>query len=115
MAEAATTILLLQDLLVVLLLVILPCIARSSPTDHITIRFLTIKAMIRFGMAILARLFFLQRLFRLVSQTRSSEIFIVLYFLVFAGIGKIAKSLGLTDTVGAFATGILLANTNYRV
>ncbi len=28
--------------------------------------------------------------------------------------GTIAKSLGLTDTAGAFAAGVLLANTNYR-
>jgi Kef-type K+ transport system membrane component KefB len=28
--------------------------------------------------------------------------------------GAIAKSLGLTDTAGAFAAGVLLANTNYR-
>lgn len=28
--------------------------------------------------------------------------------------GEIAKSLGLTDTAGAFAAGVLLANTNYR-
>lgn len=28
--------------------------------------------------------------------------------------GVIAKSLGLTDTAGAFAAGVLLANTNYR-
>lgn len=30
------------------------------------------------------------------------------------GIGEIAKGLGLTDTAGAFAAGVLLANTNYR-
>ncbi len=28
--------------------------------------------------------------------------------------GAIAKSFGLTDTAGAFAAGVLLANTNYR-
>jgi Trk K+ transport system NAD-binding subunit len=33
---------------------------------------------------------------------------------VSVGIGEIAKGLGLTDTAGAFAAGVLLANTNYR-
>ena len=96
-------------------MVILPCIAGSSPIDYATIRFLTTKDTIRFSVAILVGLFFLWGLFRLVSQTRSSETFVVLYLLVSAGIGEIAKSLDLTDTVRAFATGALLANTNYRI
>jgi len=112
--EAATTILLLQDLLVAPLLVILPYIAGSGPTDYAAIGFLTTKATIGFGAVIFAGSFFLRGLFRLVSQTRSSETFVALCLLVSAGMGEIAKSLGLTDTAGAFAAGVLLANTNYR-
>jgi len=112
--EAATTILLLQDLLVAPLLVILPYIAGSGPTDYAAIGFLTTKATIGFGAVILAGSYFLRGLFRLVSQTRSSETFVALCLLVSAGMGEIAKSLGLTDTAGAFAAGVLLANTNYR-
>lgn len=112
--EAATTILLLQDLLVAPLLVILPYVAGSGPTDYAAIGFLTTKATIGFGAVILAGSYFLRRIFRLISQTRSSETFVALCLLVSAGMGEIAKSLGLTDTAGAFAAGVLLANTNYR-
>ena len=37
-----------------------------------------------------------------------------LCLLVSVGMGEIAQDLGLTDTAGAFAAGVLLANTNYR-
>jgi Kef-type K+ transport system membrane component KefB len=112
--EAATTILLLQDLLVAPLLVLLPYLVGTGPTDYTAIGFLTAKATIGFGSVIAAGSLFLRGLFRLVSQTRSSEIFVALCLLVAAGMGEIAKSLGLTDTAGAFAAGVLLANTNYR-
>jgi Kef-type K+ transport system membrane component KefB len=39
---------------------------------------------------------------------------VALCLLVSVGMGAIAKGLGLTDTAGAFAAGVLLANTNYR-
>ena len=112
--EAATTVLLLQDLLVAPLLVLLPYLVASGPTDFTAIGFLTAKATIGFGSVIFAGSFFLRGVFKLVSQTRSSETFVALCLLVSAGMGEIAKSLGLTDTAGAFAAGVLLANTNYR-
>jgi Kef-type K+ transport system membrane component KefB len=111
---AATTILLLQDLLVAPLLVLLPYLVSSGPTDFTAIGFLTAKATIGFGSVIFVGSFFLSALFRLVSQTRSSETFVALCLLVSAGMGEIAQTLGLTDTAGAFAAGVLLANTNYR-
>ena len=111
---AATSILLLQDLLVAPLLVLLPYLVSSGPTDYSAIGFLTAKATLGFGSVILAGSFFLRGLFRLVSQTRSSETFVALCLLVSAGMGEIARTLGLTDTAGAFAAGVLLANTNYR-
>jgi Kef-type K+ transport system membrane component KefB len=111
---AATSILLLQDLLVAPLLVLLPYLVSSGPTDYAAIGFLTAKATFGFGSVILAGSFFLRGLFRLVSQTRSSETFVALCLLVSAGMGEIARTLGLTDTAGAFAAGVLLANTNYR-
>ena len=111
---AATSILLLQDLLVAPLLVLLPYLVSSGPTDYSAIGFLTAKATLGFGSVILAGSFFLRGLFKLVSQTRSSETFVALCLLVSAGMGEIARTLGLTDTAGAFAAGVLLANTNYR-
>jgi len=121
--QAATSILLLQDLAVAPLLVILPYMVSSSAAggvevsaqdDIAAIAFLTIKATLGFGSVIYVGSLVLRRVFQLVARTQSTETFVALCLLVSVGIGEIAKTLGLTDTAGAFAAGVLLANTNYR-
>jgi Kef-type K+ transport system membrane component KefB len=112
--QAATSILLLQDLVVAPILVLLPYVVGQDPTDYSAIGFLTAKATIGFGSVMVVGSFVLRRLFSLVAQTRSTETFVALCLLVSVGMGTIAKELGLTDTAGAFAAGVLLANTNYR-
>jgi Kef-type K+ transport system membrane component KefB len=112
--QAATSILLLQDLAVAPLLVIMPFVVGQDVTDYSAIGFLTAKATIGFGSVVVVGSFVLRRLFRVVAQTQSTETFVALCLLVSVGMGSIAKGLGLTDTAGAFAAGVLLANTNYR-
>ena len=112
--QAATSILLLQDLAVAPLLVLLPYVVGQGPTDYAAISFLTAKASLGFGSVIFVGSMILQRIFALVAATQSTETFAALCLLVSVGMGTIAKSLGLTDTAGAFAAGVLLANTNYR-
>lgn len=112
--QAATSILLLQDLLVAPLLVLLPFLVGTGNTDYDAIGFLTAKATLGFGFVLFIGSRLLRKIFELVAQARSTETFVALCLLVSVGMGVIAKSLGLTDTVGAFAAGVLLANTNYR-
>lgn len=112
--QSATSILLLQDLFVAPLLVILPYVVGQGPTDFTAIGFLTLKAVVGFGLVMYVGSFLLQRLFNLVAQTRSTETFVALSLLVSVGMGAIAQICGLTDTAGAFAAGVLLANTNLR-
>lgn len=112
--QAATSILLLQDLAVAPLLVLMPFVVGQGETDYAAIGFLTAKATLGFGSVIFVGSFVLRRLFALVARARSTETFVALCLLVSVGIGEVAKTLGLTDTAGAFAAGVLLANTNYR-
>ena len=112
--QAATSILLLQDLAVAPLLVLLPFVVGQGPTDYSAIGFLSAKASIGFGSIIFVGSIILQKVFKWIAKTRSTETFVALCLLVSVGMGSIAKSLGLTDTAGAFAAGVLLANTNYR-
>lgn len=105
--EAATSILLLQDLLVAPLLVLLPYLVGENETDYAAIGFLTAKATIGFGAIMYAASFVLRQLFALVAQTQSTETFVALCLLVAAGMGTIAKFFGLTDTAGAFAAGVV--------
>lgn len=112
--QAATSILLLQDLAVAPLLVLLPFVVGQGPTDYAAIGFLTAKASIGFGSIIYVGSMLLRQVFNWVAAARSTETFVALCLLVSVGMGTIAKTLGLTDTAGAFAAGVLLANTNYR-
>lgn len=45
---------------------------------------------------------------------RSSETFVALCLLVALGMGQLTEAIGLSSTLGAFAAGTLLAETNYR-
>jgi len=112
--QAATSILLLQDLFVAPLLVVMPFVVGQGPTDFAAIAFLTAKAAVGFGIVMYIGSFLLQRLFGIVAKTQSTETFVALSLLVSVGMGMVAKELGLTDTAGAFAAGVLLANTNFR-
>lgn len=75
---------------------------------------LTLKSLIGFGFVIALGSLVLRQLFRVVAEARSTETFVALSLLVSLGMGETAKFLGLTDTMGAFAAGVLLANSNYR-
>jgi Kef-type K+ transport system membrane component KefB/voltage-gated potassium channel Kch len=112
--QAATSILLLQDLAVAPLLVLMPFVIGQGETDYAAIGFLTAKATFGFGSVVFVGSFVLRRIFSMVAQARSTETFVALCLLVSVGIGELAKTMGLTDTAGAFAAGVLLANTNYR-
>lgn len=103
--EAATSILLLQDLMVAPLLVLLPYLIGESPTDYAAIGFLTAKATLGFGAIMYVASFALREVFRKVTQTESAETFVALCLLVAAGMGTIAKMFGLTDTAGTYDMG----------
>ncbi|CAN0336109.1 unnamed protein product [Laminaria digitata] len=45
---------------------------------------------------------------------RSSETIVALCLLVALGVGQLTQAIGLSSTLGAFAAGTLLAETNYR-
>lgn len=45
---------------------------------------------------------------------RSSETFVGLCLLVALGVGQLTEWIGLSETLGAFVAGTLLAETNYR-
>jgi Kef-type K+ transport system membrane component KefB len=105
--EAATSILLLQDLLVAPLLVLLPFVVGDTSTDYTAFGYLTAKATLGFGAIMYFASFILRRIFMVVANTQSAETFVALCLLVAAGMGTIAKFFGLTDTAGAFAAGVV--------
>jgi len=87
--EAATSILLLQDLAVAPLLVLLPFVAGQGVGDggstYSAIAFLTLKATLGFGSVIYFGSFLLRKVFNLVAEAKSSETFVALCLLVSVG------------------------------
>lgn len=112
--QAATSILLLQDLLVAPLLVLLPFVVGQGLTESSAVIGLTLKATLGFGAVLTIGSYLLNLFFEAVARVRSADTFVALSLLVALGMGVVAKSLGLTDTAGAFAAGVLLANTDYK-
>ncbi len=50
----------------------------------------------------------------MVAASRSNETFVALCLLTVTGASMLTKSIGLSDTLGAFIAGVLLSETSYR-
>ena len=122
---AALSILLLQDLAVAPLLVILPLIANvegdvtssangGGGADPIVLGILAFKATVVFGAVLALASVALRRVFQVVASSRSSQSFVAASLLVAVGMGVVSDFLGLSSTTGAFAAGVLLAESGYR-
>jgi Kef-type K+ transport system membrane component KefB/Ca2+-binding EF-hand superfamily protein/voltage-gated potassium channel Kch len=116
---AALTILLLQDLAVAPLLVALPLIAEydrngGSIQDTTALGILAAKATIGFGSVLVLASVVLRQIFQVVASYGSSQTFVAASLLVAVGMGIIADDLGLSATTGAFAAGVILAESGYR-
>lgn len=119
---AALSILLLQDLAVAPLLVILPLVANvetgattgSGGADPIALGILAFKATVGFGAVLALASVALRKVFQIVASSRSSQSFVAASLLVAVGMGVVSDFLGLSSTTGAFAAGVLLAESGYR-
>lgn len=118
---AALSILLLQDLAVAPLLVILPLIAEvegvgtgEGGADPIALGILAFKATVGFGAVLSLASVALRKVFQVVASSRSSQSFVAASLLVAVGMGVVSDFLGLSSTTGAFAAGVLLAESGYR-
>ncbi len=87
--EAATSVLLLQDLAVAPLLVLLPFVAGQGVGDggstYSAVAFLTLKATLGFGSVIFLGSYLLGKIFNLVAKAKSTETFVALCLLVSVG------------------------------
>ena len=50
----------------------------------------------------------------MVAASRSDETFVALCLLTVTGASLLTQRLGFSDTMGAFAAGVLLSETNFR-
>jgi len=122
--SATLGVLLFQDIAVVPFLVLLPLIESpeiaAAGDGAATVSLLAsliptaAKTLAGLGVLLFSGRFFLRRVFELVAQARSDETFVALSLLSVTGASLATQRLGFSDTLGAFAAGVLLAETNYR-
>ena len=118
--SATLGVLLLQDIAVVPFLVLLPVVVHTDLAAESTAGLLAslgptaAKTVLGLGALLLGGRFVLRRIFELVAEARSDETFVALCLLTVTGASLCTQRLGFSDTLGAFAAGVLLAETNYR-
>ena len=114
--RAAFGILLFQDLAVVPVLVLTPLLAGSGGTATLlrAISIASAKAAVALSIIFFMGKNALQPVFRFVARARSPEAFIAVILLTVLGTSSLTQMLGLSDTLGAFLAGVMLAETKFR-
>ncbi|KAL4424973.1 hypothetical protein ABPG77_002858 [Micractinium sp. CCAP 211/92] len=121
--QATLGILLLQDIATVPFLVLLPLIEGNNTAlleGQDTMSLLqelgptAAKTIGGLAAVLLGGRFLMRRVFELVAAARSEETFIALCLLSVTGASLLTQRMGFSDTLGAFAAGVLLSETNFK-
>jgi CPA2 family monovalent cation:H+ antiporter-2 len=112
--KASFGILLLQDLAVVPLLVIVELLGKGGAGLGRALTFAGLKALVSLStMSIVGRVV-LNPLFGAVVKSKSQEAFLSIILSTVLIMSFVTKGIGLSDTLGAFLAGLLLAETKYH-
>ncbi|MEW5726773.1 MAG: monovalent cation:proton antiporter-2 (CPA2) family protein [Pseudomonadota bacterium] len=112
--RVAVAVLILQDLAVVPLLVLIPLLHGDTGTMAWAMIFAVAKAaVVMIAIFVLGRLA-LRPIFHVVAASRSPEAFVAAALLAVIGTGFATEEAGLSQALGAFLAGMLLASTEYR-
>jgi len=115
--RASFGILLFQDLAVVPLLVVVPLLSAGSGDFGSLLKALGLaagKAAVALGVIFLGGRTCLEPVFRFGASAKSPEAFVAAILVTVLTMSTLTESLGLSDTLGAFLAGVLLAETKYR-
>ncbi len=108
------SILLLQDLAVVPLLIFVTLLGTTGASFVEIFGLALIKGGVALVIVILFGRYFLKPLYRIITNTRSSELFVSTTLLIILGMGWLMSVAGLSMELGALLVGLLLAETEYR-
>ena len=112
--EASFAILLFQDLAIVPLLILVTSLGEGNESFISTLGLAVAKAVAAlFIVASLGRLI-LRPVYRIIAETRNSELFVATTLLVILGTGWLMSLVGISMVLGAFLVGILLSETEYK-
>ncbi|NQZ89988.1 MAG: cation:proton antiporter [Colwellia sp.] len=113
--QLSVAILLFQDVAVVPLLIIIPMFAQESDTSMaVELLIALVKGVFVVAILMFAGKWFLPRLFNLVAQVRTDELFVLTTLLVTLVASSLTQWFGLSMALGAFLAGMMLGESQYK-
>lgn len=113
--QISVAILLFQDVAVVPLLIIIPMLAPATESSMATALFVAlVKGVFVVGILLSAGKWVLPRLFNLVAQVRTDELFVLTTLLVTLVASALTQWFGLSMALGAFLAGMMLGESQYK-
>ena len=107
--------LLFQDVAVVPLLIVIPLLAQGGDSSFIlALLFALVKGVFVVSLLLLAGKWLLPRLFNLVAQVRTDELFVLTTLLVTLVASALTQWFGLSMALGAFLAGMMLGESQYK-
>ena len=113
--QISVAVLLFQDVAVVPLLIIIPMFSQESDSSMIVaLLFALVKGVFVVGILLAAGKWLLPRLFNLVAQVRTDELFVLTTLLVTLVASALTQWFGLSMALGAFLAGMMLGESQYK-
>ena len=105
-------ILLFQDMAVIPLLAILPILSGTGSQEYNLTYFAKVIGV--FSLLIIGSRVIIRPAFRLIAASKANELLTAAALFIIIGIALVMDTLGLSMALGAFVTGVLLADSEYR-
>lgn len=113
--QISVAILLFQDVAVVPFLIIIPMLAVDGETSMLLeLLIALVKGILVVGVLMFTGKWFLPRLFQLVAQVRTDELFVLTTLLVTLVAAALTQWFGLSMALGAFLAGMMLGESQYK-
>lgn len=113
--QISVAVLLFQDVAVVPLLIIIPMFAQESDTSMLlALIFALVKGVFVIGILLSVGKWVLPRLFNMVAQVRTDELFVLTTLLVTLVASGLTQWFGLSMALGAFLAGMMLGESQYK-
>lgn len=112
-SEILMGIMIYEDFLAVIILGILSSLTNSDTVNMAGLMFLSVKAIVFYGIFILAGIFIINKLIDFLAKIESQELFTLLMLGMILLIGALASYIGLSAPAGAFLLGMII--TSYDV
>ncbi len=107
-------VLLFQDLAIVPLLMLVTLLGEGEGSFITAIGIAVVKAAVALVLVVGVGRLILRPVYRIIAETRSSELFVATTLLVVLGTGWLMSLVGISMVLGAFLAGVLLSETEYR-